>query len=92
MVFPFERGEILTKLNRLSNLQKLKEAHQKICRMIEIREEEAPYTPRNPREDLIQVHNKKTLEVWKRQKKRREEQIASLEQQIQKDIEASKAE
>lgn len=93
-VFPWQRGEILTKLNRVTNLQKLKAAHKSICRMIEEREESMKTwgRPRNPREDVIQVHDKKTLEVWKRQKNRQETQMAQLEEEIRRDIEASKAE
>jgi hypothetical protein len=93
-LFPFQRGEILTKLNRITDLKKLKIAYKSICRMIEDMEEDITEwrSPRNPREDLIQIHNKKALQVLKKQKERQEKRIILLEQQIQKDIEDSKKE
>lgn len=93
-VFPFQRGELLTKLNRLANLEKLKAAHKSICKMIEAKEEgvRTRFRPRNPREDAIQAHDDKTLAVWKRLQMRQKEQIIQLEEQIRQDIEASKAE
>ena len=93
-VFPFQRGELLTKLNRLANLEKLKKAHKSICQMIEEKEEgvRTRHRPRNPREDAIQAHDDKTLAVWKRLQVRQKEQIIQLEEEIRRDIEASKAE
>jgi hypothetical protein len=93
-VFPFQRGDLLTKLNRLANLEKLKKAHTSICQMIEEKEEgvRIRHCPRNPREDVIQAHDDKTLVVWKRLQVRQKEQIMQLEEQIRQDIETSKAE
>jgi hypothetical protein len=91
-VFPFQRGEILTKLNRIKSLQELKESYNRICRMVESMEDVVPIKPRNPREDAIQAHSKKTLQVLKRQKMNQEEMITLLENQIRKDIEDSKKE
>ena len=93
-VFPFQRGEILTKLNRLSDLEKLKTVHKSICRTIEEIETDMKdwSAPRNPRVDASQCHDRKTLQVLKKQKVRQEEKIKLLEEQIRQDIEASKAE
>ena len=93
-LFPFQRGEILVKLNRIADLGKLKTAHKSMCRMIEEIETEMKdwSAPRNPRQDASQCHDKKTLQVLTRQKVRQEEKIKLLEEQIRQDIEASKAE
>jgi len=90
--FPFQRGELLTRLQKFEYLKQTKEALVRICRMIDEKEEVVPHPPKNPREDLIQRHDKMTLQVWKRQKQRLEQRIAMLEQQIQQDIQTAKAE
>lgn len=79
-IFPFERGEILTKINRLSSLHKLKISHQRISKLIEKMEEEVSHFtnhPRGPREENNQNHTKKTLQVLKRQKTHQEEKYHS---------------
>jgi len=93
-IFPFQRGDVLIRLNRLADLEKLTLVHKSTCRNItEIEEDMKSWTaPRNPRQDAIQCHDKKTLQVLKRQKDRQEEKIHLLETQIRQDIEASKAE
>lgn len=91
-VFPYQRGELLHKLNKFESLKKFRTQYQSICRMI-TESEEAMGTwqaPRNPREDLIQIHERKSLQVWRRQKERLEQKIVMLEQQIQQDIRDSR--
>lgn len=90
--FPFQRGELLTRLQKFEYLKQTKEALARISRLIEEHEEAIPRAPRNPREDLAQRHDKMTLPVWKRQKQRLEERVTMLEQQIQQDIQKSKTE
>ena len=89
-LFPFERNDILVKLNRLESLRKLKETYNNICGMIMSREDVISSPPRNPREDIIQLNRKRSLDIMKRQKTRMEKRIELLEIQIQKDIEESK--
>lgn len=90
VIFPYQRGELLTELNKFESLRKFKEQYKSICRMIsEVEDQMETWSqPRNPRVDLIQMHEKKSLQVWKRQKERLEQKIAMLEQQIQQDIAA----
>lgn len=85
---PFQRGELLTKLNRVNNLSKFKFALKSISTKIDALEEDIRQfsNPRSPREDAIQVHDKKTLQVLKRQKLHYEENIIKLEEQIRQDI------
>lgn len=91
-LFPYERGELLTNLNKFESLRKFKEQHKSICRMIGEGEEQMKgwSSPKNPRQDLIQMHEKKTLQVWVRQRDRLAQKIAMLEHQIQQEISAKK--
>ena len=93
-LFPIERGDLLIKLNRLSNFEKLKLLYNATCNMIDAMEESSLQwnTPQNPREDLIQTHDRKTLQVLMRQKIHQEEQLKTLEEQIRRDIDFSKTE
>jgi len=93
-IFPFERGDILIKLNRISSLEKIKELYKSTCKVIDsISTEMSAWTlPRNPREDAHQIHRKKMLGVLQKQKLRQEEQILKLEKEILQDIENSKTE
>jgi hypothetical protein len=44
--------------------------------------------PRNPREDVIQFHNKTKLQMLKKQKSRLESKLLELSKQIEADIAA----
>lgn len=89
---PFQRGELLIKLNRIVNLQKLVRDHAELNQLINEKEnlKHTRHHPRNPREDIGQKHDDKMLLVWKRLHARQVEQIRILEEQIRKDIEDSK--
>lgn len=49
-------------------------------------------SPRNPRQDAIQMHDRATLYMLEKQKDRLEKKMSELEQSIKKDIEDSKVE
>jgi cell fate (sporulation/competence/biofilm development) regulator YlbF (YheA/YmcA/DUF963 family) len=88
VVFPYQRGEFLTQLNLFESLKKFRAQYTSLSTLI-TEVEEAMKTwqsPRNPREDLTQLHEKKSLQVWKRQKDRLEQKITMIEQQIQQAI------
>lgn len=91
-VFPYQRGELLVKLNRISSLEKLKKSYQSLCQIVEDMEDflKRKSPPRNPREDIDLVYNRQRLETFKKQKKHQEEKIILLENQIKQDIEDSK--
>ena len=87
---PFQRGEVLTKLNRISSLEKFKVLHRSVCWMIENITEKVGFQnpPRNPRQDILQRCDKNNLRVLQQRKIRLEEKMELLEESIKKDIES----
>lgn len=90
----YQRGEILIKLNRLVDMRRLKLTYTSMCQKIdEIEINMKDWSaPRNPRQNAIQCHDKKTLQVLKNQTIHQEEKIRLLEEKILQDIEESKKE
>lgn len=89
-----EWHKAFSRIERVDDYQKLKSHFKSICEKIETLEENIQHfkPPRNPREDSIQVHDKLSLQMLKKQKTRLEPKLAELEQQIEVDMEQSKKE
>ena len=83
-----------SRIERVDDYQKMKAHYKSICEQIESLKEETEnfQTPRNPREDAKQVHEKIKLDMLKKQKTRLEPKLVELEKHIQEDIQTFKEE
>lgn len=89
-----EWHKTFTRIERVDDYQRLKKHFATICNQIEQLEEDIVNfkSPRNPREDICQRHDKVRLRALQRQKPRWEEKLKQLAKQIAIDIETSKEE
>lgn len=87
-----EWNDAFTRLQRVESHQRMKKHLAVIVRQIEYLDEVIPLfkPPTNPREDLIQHHDKLNREMLIKQKARIDEKISELEKQIQQDMSAAK--
>lgn len=87
--YPLYNDPLFAKAKRVDDYEKLKSSYELLCHLIESKERTAMdfNIPKNPREDAIQVHEKKTFQIWKRQKSHLEEKMKILEESIKKDME-----
>jgi len=83
-----------SRIERVDDYQKLNALHKSICSQIEQLTEEIQNfkSPKNPREDAIQVHDKNKLYMLKKQQERLVPKLESLAKKIEADIEQSKTE
>lgn len=89
-----EWHKAFSRIERVDDYQKLKKLHTSICSQIETLTEDIQHfkSPRNPREDAMQVHDKNKLQMLKKQKERLIPKLEALAQQIQSDMEQSNTE
>ena len=83
-----------SRIERVDDYQKMKSHYKSLCEQIESLKEETEnfQTPRNPREDAKQVHDKVTLGMIIKHKSRMEKQLEAMEKVIANDMEAAKQE
>jgi chaperonin cofactor prefoldin len=89
-----EWHKAFARIERVEDYQRIKKHFAIICEQIEQLEEDIEHfkSPRNPREDIGQRHDKIRLRALQRQKPRWEEKLKQLAKQIEIDIETSKQE
>lgn len=83
-----EWHKAFSRIERVDDYQKLKALFTSIENQINELEEDIPNfkTPRNPREDSLQLHAKNKLQMLKKQKERLETKMKELEEQISTDM------
>ena len=83
---------IFTRIERMEDFQKLKKHLDSVYKQIEQLDEGLKYfkSPRNPREDMIQVHERNKFQMLKKQKDRLELKLNELGKQIEIDIKIEK--
>lgn len=87
-VFPFERGEVLTKINNVLYYQKAQKQLVQVEQLITNLEEKIKHheRPRGPRQDILQQNEKHTLKNLLQRKIRLTEMLTEYEKTIREDM------